>query len=248
MVKFQVMSDLHIETMDYVPDSSSYITPVSDVLILAGDIGRIHRFEQLKAFLLDVCPKFKAVLYVLGNHEFYKVDGIEVKTMEELLQDIHTIQKDIPNLHILNRNSVVIDDVCIAGCTLWSLATVQIPPFIVRIPGMNINKYNELFHQDLTYIEAMVKYCAEKKLRLVVITHHCPTYAVSNKKDNKYCSLYCSNLDYLLDRSRVHTWVCGHTHTNFDVKTRNGTRLVSNQRGKVKDGIEDYSLDKVINV
>ena len=248
MVKFQIMSDLHIETLDEIPEIDTCIEPSADILILAGDIGRIHKYEQLKGFLVQLCPKFQVVLYVLGNHEYYKVDGIEVKTMKELLEDVYTIQKDIPNLHILDRSSVIVDDVCVIGCTLWTQATVNIPPFVVRIPNMNIVKYNDMFNRDLTYIETMIKYCAEKKLRLVVVSHHCPTYTISDKKDNKYRSLYCSNLDHLLDRSRVHTWICGHIHVNFDLKTRNGTRLVSNQRGKPRDSIVDFVKNKVITV
>lgn len=247
-MKLQIMSDLHIETFDSVPDVKMFIEPSADILILAGDIGRIHRYEQLKEFLLDLCPKFQAVLYILGNHEYYKVNGIAPKPMNELLTDLEVIQKEIENLYILNRASVVIDDICIIGCTLWSLATIDIPPFIVRIPNMDIIKYNSLYYQDLAYIETMISYCAEKKLRLVVVSHHCPTYSVSDKKENKFRSLYCSNLDRLLDRTKVHTWICGHIHTNFDLRTRNGTRLVSNQRGKERDGIKDFVRNKVIVV
>lgn len=249
MVQFQIMSDLHIENLADNVSIEDFIKPSADILILAGDIGRVHKYNQLENFLKNLCPKFQFVLYVLGNHEYYRVDGIKIKTMDGILEDINQIKSQISNLYILNRSSVIIDDVCVAGCTLWSQANVNIPPYIVRIPEMNISKYNYLFNEDRTYIENMIKYCQNKKLKLLVVTHHCPSYLLGlRKKNDKYRSLYCSNLEYILDRKKIHTWVCGHVHNNFDIISRNGTRLVSNQKGKPKDGVINYFLDKVITV
>lgn len=248
MVNFQIMSDLHLETLDETQSVLSFITPKASVLILAGDIGRIHKYEQLETFLKEICKHFEIVLYVLGNHEYYKVDNVPVKTMDELLEDVHKIKLGIPNLYILNRTSVIIDDVCIAGCTLWSQATVEVPQFIVRIPEMNTFKYNAMFKQDLTYLESMVELCKARKLKLLVVTHHCPSYLVGRKTRDKYQSLYVSNLDYLLDSSRVNTWVCGHVHRNFDFRTKNGTRLVCNQKGKPHDKLTTFTKEKIIVV
>lgn len=249
MVRLQIMSDLHIELHDHIPSASEYITPSADVLILAGDIGRIHKYEQLRCFLKDLCSMFQIVLYVPGNHEFYKVDSVEPKSVNELLEDLLKIKEEIPNLYILNRSSVVIGNVCIAGCTLWTQSAVHIPQFIVRIKDIDTATYNSMFCKDLKYIEQMITYCQNKKLKLVVVSHHCPTHSVGRKKPrDKFKTLYTSNLDYLLDSSKVDTWICGHIHSNFDHKTKNGTRLVSNQKGKPKDNLLDYSKTKVISV
>jgi len=251
MVKFQIMSDLHLETSDeHFPDVLSYITPSADFLILAGDIGRIHKRVQLEYFLKEVCKHFQLVFYVSGNHEYYKCHGYNLKTKEELYRDLEDIAKGIPNLHLLNRSSVVIDDVCIAGCTLWSQA-VDVPHFIVRICDMNTEKYNHMFRTDLSYIEKMSEYCEKHNLKLLMITHHSPTYSVLKPKksgDDKYKSLYASNLDFLLVREKVHTWVYGHTHENRDILTSGGTRVVSNQKGKPKDKTERFLKTKVITV
>ena len=51
-------------------------------------------------------------------------------------ENTKSIEKDIHNLYILDRSSIVINDICITGCTLWTDPEVKIPKFIVRIHGM----------------------------------------------------------------------------------------------------------------
>ena len=72
MTNFQIVSDLHIEyKSNDVPDPLTLITPSADILILAGDIGSFYQYDQLKTFLINLCPYFKVVVYVPGNHEYY---------------------------------------------------------------------------------------------------------------------------------------------------------------------------------
>jgi predicted phosphodiesterase len=252
MTNFQIVSDLHIEykTND-VPDPLKLITPSADILILAGDIGSFYQYDQLNTFLVKLCPQFKVVIYVPGNHEYYIVNGYKPKTMSDLLNNFMKIEESISNLYILNRSSALIDDVCIVGCTLWTDPKVHVPKFIVRIPEMNTQKYSERHEGDLIYIKKMINYCQKKQIKLFVITHHCPTYSVittHKKLTDKYISMYASDLDYLLDKEKVHTWVAGHIHINFDLITEGGTRLVGNQRGKPKDHITDYNKSMVISI
>lgn len=251
MVKLQIASDLHLETLQDTPSVKDYITPSADILVLAGDIGRIHKYEQLKNFLIEVCKLFEAVIYVPGNHEYYMVDDLPAKNMYYLKTDLYAIKKEIENLYIMDRNSITIGDVCIFGCTLWSEATSHVPRFIVKIKGITTEKYNAMFHRDLLYIEGMIKYCQEKKLKPVVITHHPPTHLITKCKSRdrfRFRFLYGSDLDHLLESHKVHTWICGHVHTNFDFFTEKGTRLVSNQKGKPKDKVTDFLKDKVIEI
>lgn len=251
-MKIQIVSDLHIEYKnDDVPDPLTIITPSAEILVMAGDIGSFYKYYQLKTFLEMLCPYFDIVIYVPGNNEYYIQKGYKSEKMDTLLQSFIIIQQSISNLHVLNRSSVQIEDVCIIGCTLWSELMVTLPKFIVRIPDMNTIVYNKKHQSDLLYIKKMIKYCKENKLKLMVVTHHCPTYSVITSKKkmrDKYISLYASHLDYLLTKENVHTWVCGHIHINFDKKTDGGTRLIGNQIGKPKDNIKDYNKKLVIEV
>lgn len=248
-VRLQIVSDLHIEYMgDGDINPLDYITPSCEILVLAGDIGSLYKIEQLEIFLKRICVHFKMVIYVAGNHEFYTCNGYLPMSFNKLVNVLMNLEKHIPNLYILNQSSIVIEDVCISGITLWSEPKIIIPRFIVRIAGLYTEYYEKMFKNDVRYVENMINYCHEKQLKLVVVSHYSPTYSVlsNHKMKDRFVSLYCSNLDHLLCRNKVNTWVCGHIHLNFDRKTAGGTHLVGNQLGKPRDNITDFDKSKVI--
>lgn len=243
-VKFQIVSDLHIEyENDGLVDPLDYITPSAEVLILAGDIGSLYKMDQLKDFIRKVSQMFKYTIYVLGNHEFYKPPKSPWLGLTHgcLLDRAMSLEKSIPRLSVLHRQSVRFGDVCVIGATLWSNLECDLPRFIVQIDGMTSEKYNSLHLQDKAYIDKMIKYCEKEKLKTVVVTHHPPSYSVMKnaRKRARFLSLYATHMDDFLDR--VDTWICGHVHVNFDITTDSGSRLVGNQRGKPKDNINDYN-------
>jgi UDP-2,3-diacylglucosamine pyrophosphatase LpxH len=266
-ISFQVVSDLHIEYKNNnIPDPLHYIKPVAKMLILAGDIGSLYKFNQLRGFLQKLCIHFELVLYVPGNHEFYMQHDCNTHpvSMDVLVNKLQSLENEIDNLYILNRTSIVLNNICITGCTLWSKAEVKIPKFIVRIHGMTTEIYNKYHYNDLKYINRMIEYCKNNNLKLIVVTHHCPSFNVMDntykmllnddntmenfRKKDRYVSLYFSNLDNLLRKDKVHTWICGHIHQNFDYITNGGTRLVGNQYGKPRDNVDDYSKEFVVKI
>lgn len=250
MTTFQIVSDLHIEYKNNnIPEPLSLLTPSADILILAGDIGSLYKFNQLKEFLKKLSKYFLFIIYVPGNHEYYKIENINPIEMEKLSQKFLLLEIEINNLIILNKNYIKINDICIIGCTLWSKSQLKIPNFI-KIFGINNKIYNDMFENNLSYINKMIKICKYKNLKLIVITHYCPTYQVlpEKKKRNKYVSFYTSNLDNLLDKSKIHTWICGHIHSNFDIITEGGTRIIGNQKGKPNDFITNYSKTFTITI
>ena len=249
-LQFQLVSDLHIEyENDEMVDPFEYITPVGDVLVLAGDIGSLYKMDQLKDFIDKITKYFKYTVYVLGNHEFYKPPKTPWLGLsyDDLLARAMTLEVGNPKLSVLHRQSVRFGDVCIIGATLWSKLEVEIPRFIVQIDEMTTAKYNELHRADKEYIDKMIKYCKDNEFKPFVVTHHPPSYSVTakSKKRARFMSLYASHMDDFVDR--VRTWVCGHVHVNFDITTKTGSRLVGNQRGKPKDNITDYRKDFLIS-
>lgn len=246
---FQIVSDLHIETEDTDPDPLKYITPVCDKLILAGDIGTFYKYNQLYKFIEKICKYFKVVIYVLGNHEYYYCKDSEKMNYFQIKELIIKLKNSITNLYILDKSSLTINDFCIVGCTLWSNLQLNLPKFIVKIHGMTSESYLKHYINNIHYISYMNNYCKEKNLKLIVITHYVPSYNLlcNYKKENKYASLYASNLDDFIRSSNIHTWIYGHCHYNSN-KYIGNTNMVSNQKGKPKDNIQNYSKEFILKI
>ena len=69
----RVMSDLHLEFSQgnmHVPELPD---DAKTVLILAGDIGLVKKTHTFIDFITDMSARFQDVIYVMGNHEHYKV-------------------------------------------------------------------------------------------------------------------------------------------------------------------------------
>ena len=246
----QIVSDLHIEEYDNVPNPLDFLIPSADILILAGDIGSFYKINQLTDFLTALCNYFKIVLYIPGNHEWYTMNGHEPLSFISLEKRMLEIEKKIPNIYILNRSSVMIGDICIAGCTLWTKPECEIPPFIVRINGVKKSDYENNHNQDRAYLKNIINYCKKKEIKLIVVTHHPPTFKALEgvKKRNRYISLYANNLDYMLIKEDIDTWICGHVHANFDFLSAGGCRVVGNQKGKIKENVLNFKKDFLITI
>ena len=195
-----------------------------------------------------ICLHFKAVLYVAGNHEYYiQKSSTERLLMDDLSARLHSLA-DIKGLYILDRNSATIGDVCFVGCTLWSKPYMCIPRYIIRVHGISEALYETLHRNDLTYIQSMINYCRHAKLRMVVITHHSPSFkTIENcKTRSKRPSLYATDLHTHI-RHPIEMWCHGHTHNNTDIVV-NGIPIISNQRGKTSEKIASYRKNRVISI
>uniref|UniRef100_A0A6C0LTT8 Calcineurin-like phosphoesterase domain-containing protein n=1 Tax=viral metagenome TaxID=1070528 RepID=A0A6C0LTT8_9ZZZZ len=243
----QIVSDVHIEYKNNeIVNPLDYIKPSSPILILAGDIGSLYKYDQLYSFLRDISLYFEHVLYVPGNHEYYIPPGFEPLEFDALTTRLVSIENSIDNLKILNRQCVQLGDTCIIGATLWTKPLCELPKYIIRIHDITTDKYTNMFNVDLEYVERAIEYCKEKKLKVVCVTHHPPSEQIDTGKRDKFKSFYMSDLDYLL--KDVDTWICGHVHNNFDFITEQGCRIVGNQKGKPKDKITDYRIDLVVEI
>ena len=235
-MKYQVMSDSHIENyQNRNMKVTDFIKPTAKTLLLVGDIGSLYKIDQLRAFLGDVCAMFESVFYVAGNHEYYMERGDKPESMEELNRRFLKLGEEISNLHILDRTCVEIGDICIAGCTLWSHPECAVPR---KLYGFSKHHYISAHAKDLLFIIDTIEKCRKSGKRLIMMTHYGPTKSIVGtgwEEAMGKLSLYYNNLDPLLNKKFISTWIYGHTHINKDFVTEGGTRVVSNQRGKPKD-------------
>lgn len=246
-MKLRVLSDLHNEfdVFEIPPMDGDQNT----VLILAGDIDLTkHRFNLIE-FLTKASKQFRDVIYVFGNHEFYRgyiqTDRSRIKTALFL--------ESICNVHILEDSSIVIDDVMFIGSTLWTSFRNGCPILMENARNyMNDYSYIKLDENEKDYSKNFllpshifeinktskeflfneIKNGHHENLKTVVITHHSPSYCsiTSAFKHDKYNDLYHNNYDYDIEEAKPNIWVHGHTHQNvsYEIGT---TKVLSNTRG-----------------
>lgn len=198
-----------------------------DVLVVAGDLTMVAYLEPV---LTGLCEKYPQVVFVTGNHEYYRSAREVVHGVLELLCD------RLPNLHWLNDTAAVIDGQRFVGCALWF-------PFI----GDGRDAVYSNFMSDFKVIKDLEDwvYITNEASRLflettvqstdVVVTHHLPHIASYhprwlNPPLNHLNRFFLCDMAPLIDRVQPKLWLHGHTHDAVDVHV-GATRIVCNPHG-----------------
>lgn len=235
-MKLHILSDLHIEFGDMK-------TPVveSDVVVLAGDIHiGIKGLNWIKNKF-----KGKEVIYVLGNHEYYY-------SIIPESADILKKKSEDTNIHILENEELIINDVVFLGCTLWtdfklyddiesaanySKSMMNDYKLIRVMPGYRRLDTSDVigFHNEsFEWLSEKVKEHDGKKV--VVVTHNGPSIksCLPKYKNDPLTASFVSNLEGFIRKSNISLWVHGHTHNSVDYMIGN-TRVICNPRGYCRD-------------
>jgi predicted phosphodiesterase len=226
-MRIQIWSDLHNE---FSPFSPTAIT--ADLVILAGDVD-VQEKGVRWANETFKCP----VIYVCGNHEFYKghIDGT-LQKMRDLAA---------PHVHILENQSFVWQQTRFLGTTAWtdfsstgdvvaasSMAWQWMNDFHVIRADAN---FRRLRPDDLVKRNHAARAWLAQELdkpfggKTVVITHHAPAPIVAgDKHDDHLLAAYSNSWPELIEKADA--WIFGHTHRAVDMELA-GCRVISNPRG-----------------
>ncbi|KAK4139182.1 Metallo-dependent phosphatase-like protein [Dichotomopilus funicola] len=242
----QIMSDLHLEvgqqyTLFTFPTTAPF-------LILAGDIGRLIDYQGYHSFLELQVTRYKKVFLVLGNHEFYGLDYQSgIQEARRLAQEPSLLGR----LVLLHRDrwDDPDSDLTILGCTLWSaipeasygIVETRVSDF-KKIDQWTPQQHNTIHQQELAWLREQTRQVltasTPQKRRLLIATHHAPCVGGTARPDqvsNPWSPAFATDLVDQKGWDGIKVWVFGHTHYSSRL-TRNGIRLVSNQRGYVLPG------------
>jgi predicted phosphodiesterase len=253
---FQIVSDLHIESGN--PNALNVIRDIealTPILIIAGDMGSFHTLDPMINGLKEAARKFKHVLYVPGNHEYYyKSASQKYSSMGGLLYEFKrqlSTHKELKNVQVLERKIVNINGITFAGATLWSdIEREKALPDYMRLSSgprsgdVSSMEYQAMHRRDTKWLHRVAKMNIDGPL--VVITHHAPSKSLllPSRFVRKYASFYATNLENTPIFKKADVWVFGHTHHNVD-RNIGSTRVVSNQLGKKNDSCA-IDLKKIV--
>lgn len=247
-MKIHVLSDLHIEFEDFVPPATQ-----ADAVVLAGDIGVGAQGLQWAQDRLPHVP----VIYVPGNHEFYRHDI-------SLLGDLKTWAPD--HVHILNDDRLIVDGVRFLGSILWTdfaLLGEADQCFAVQEAERCMTDFSVIrnFGRRFTPEDAIAFHRASRNWlanelvqpfegKTVVVTHHAPSLRSVHPRyaGGLLSAAFASNLEHLMDGEHAALWIHGHVHTSFDYEVH-GTRVVCNPRGYAPKALNGaFRPDRIVDV
>ncbi len=253
-MKIRVFSDCHNEIIRYYTKAKIYKpwmpkpldTDKDTVLILAGDIDHA---KQIPKYLDWLGKRFKTVIHVAGNHEYYGSDYVKANAkMKE-----HTA----PNVYHLNNDTVTIDGQHFVGTTMWTNLTGR--EYLVmkhmndyrQIRMGGSEGYRRLTAMDTTSFHSQAYAFLANNIRRdsIVITHHQPLDPPGaagpygrQLQDTDFAYYACLTTE-LTENWKPKAWIAGHIHENYVVDDYFGTKLITNCVGYL--GEEDYDEESL---
>lgn len=231
-MRLRVFSDLHLEFRPFEPP------PVdADVVALAGDVHTGVSGVEWAAKAFAGTP----VLYVLGNHEFYR------QSIPKLIGEVRETAAGT-NVHLLENDAITLHGVRFLGCTLWtdfelfgharlfgSDAEESMDDYrLIRVSPehrrLRVTDTIERHQQSRLWLAEQLG--AAEGSPAVVITHHAPSRrSVALRFARSPLSpAFASPMDEFVKNSRAALWIHGHTHDHFDYVVGT-TRVICNPRG-----------------
>jgi predicted phosphodiesterase len=257
-VRFQLLSDLHLETQ---PDVQVDPAPDAELLVLAGDIGSYQAGSRLSGddFGLERFAPARGwpvpVLYVPGNHEY---DNLDFDTTHARLRA--TCER--LGITWLERETVVIAGVRFVGTTLWSdfdalaleapdtTGLVKARHKAFRAANFYLGKTGATRRGEPLLAEGWRELGLECQAWLrsalaqpfdgptVAVTHFAPSLCSADPRYGLVPGTagFCNALDDLLPLATL--WVHGHLHYQQTYGAR-GCRVVANPLGYARKGEQE---------
>lgn len=226
MTHWYIMSDLHLEF--HADHGDSFFSSIGDVsdsgLVSAGDLCDSRFLAEDYARLAN---KFKHVVFVLGNHEYYHSCPTDVHDCIARLVKSHS------NLYWLHDSSVTIEGQRFVGCTLWfeehpmnAHYEKDLNDFLVIY---NFRPWVYKTHKrSVEYLKRTVKQSD------IVVTHHIPTDLGIDPlyKDSTLNRFFVSDQTNFINDRQPRYWIYGHTHRQNNFKIGK-TAMICNPLGYV---------------
>lgn len=248
-MKIQIISDLHQEF-----GSTDLFFDHADVVVLAGDINLGTKgVEWIKSKIKD-----KPVIYVLGNHEYYK--GSYPKTLNKVK---HAAEGS--NVFVLEDKAADIEGVRFHGATLWTDFSVFGNPVqygMICQPKMNDYKmirrdpsYSKMRTIDTFKIHQFSRLWLKESLenstglKNIVVTHHAPSLrsVPEQYKEDPLTAAYASDMEDFIQEHQPLYWIHGHIHSPCRYAIGK-TELICNPHGYIDEKYNGYEKELIIEI
>ena len=260
-MKIRTASDIHLEFgyWEFPPLPEDKDT----VCVLAGDVlVSGNKSPAFYGFLQTTCEQFKDVIYIMGNHDHWR--SSIVRTIPKIERNMIRLHGEVPaNLHMVNDETVVIDDVAFICSTLWTDygKEDQVMMWDAGNGGMDgkglmtdfkrirFGSEGDPYKCKLRPVHTVAMHMRAKEYifpeivvqkelgrKTIVVTHHAPSLQSLNDyfRNDKMYGAYASELGWDIADAEPAIWIHGHIHDSLDYMIHN-TQILCNPRGYYSD-------------
>ena len=204
----------------------------ADLVVLAGDIGVRCRGVAWANKTVQ-CQ----VIYVCGNHEYYQghIDRTLIKMRDATAHHVH----------VMNNQSLVIDDTRFLVTTAWTdFTSTWDYKAAIRDCAEGMNDFKRIRigegYRKLRPVDLIARNIASHEFlatelakdfqgKTIVVTHHSPIPEESGAGHERHlAAAYYNQWHDLGEQADI--WILGHTHHAVDTEIL-GCRIVSNPKG-----------------
>jgi Icc-related predicted phosphoesterase len=184
----------------------------ADVVVLAGDILPLKYVDQVRNVFAPFCERYKHVIFVPGNHEYY---GTNVRDAHLILG---AVQNELYNLNVLKNSAIVLDGQKFYGGSLWF---PELPKGLEHLKEM-LNDFFEIGGIEpfcySNYREFRQQAIKHLDKNCVVVSHHLPTWeSVAIKYTASPLNrFFVGDCEDLIKAFQPKLWIHGHTHDSCD--------------------------------
>lgn len=236
-MKLHIVSDIHNEFGEtYIP------TVEADVMIIAGDID--SNIPRLLSYLKGVAAKYKHIIYVLGNHEFYR------ESIEDVKAQLRALPLD--NVYLLDNSTIELEGKVFYGGTAFTdfNASPDEERDILRCIS-DFRLIEELKSNAVNYMQKEHEHfkMAMPKEVDVIVSHFVPDmqWFTAPMFIGNSLNPYFSSTDLRDYFKRTKLWIFGHTHHSFDEEYE-GTRFICNPKGYPQEYKNDFDTGLVCEI
>lgn len=233
------MSDLHHSQWPFDAPTGA---PDCDAIVVAGDATE-ELSRRALPWLADMFGRYGLpVLYVPGNHDFYKTNLSYEVRKAQLVADHYGVTL------LATGQSVVIGDTRFVGATLWTDFDLGQHGYHAEMDAGRLMNDYRLIRVGSSYRKALPKdtidehYTQRARIErilaepfdgpTVVVSHHAPLERSlqAGRQESPLDAAYASDLSALIEQYAPNLWLHGHIHVSHDY-VHDRTRIVTNPRG-----------------
>jgi len=256
----QYASDLHIDGWPPGTSFTTFLTPCSPVLIIAGDICSAWNPLYFQ-FLAWAAKHWRTVIVIAGNHEYHNTHKHTIAETDAHIHDFCSRKKNVFYLQggasylIPGTSTRIIGTTlwCAPDPVMWTAAAKKKGDYrFIYIDDPTSPKGKRKLHPSDVYTlhivhKALLQFAihiSDPSEKLTVVTHYMPSKMLLEPeyRDEELHTFYASN-DEDLFTSQCKLWICGHGHRATKHKVPDGPLLVMNARGYNKPSEQGRAID-----